>query len=174
MILVGAEGKIEDIERFIEEVRKISEDKGIEIQVVDADLVCGKEHAISACHHAIRAFKENRNSMRKLSMELLLYMAGERQVKDAINKIGIKEESQRFVFIFLDSKDFKDLSGKISEENAESIVKSLGMKINEDVINVNREKLKRFGFTEEELDTVGKDKYADLILERVAMLDIIK
>ena len=68
MILVGAEGKIEDIERFIEEVRKISEDKGIEIQVVDADLVCGKEHVISACHHAIRAFKENRNSMRKLSM----------------------------------------------------------------------------------------------------------
>ena len=101
-------------------------------------------------------------------------MAGEHQVKDAIDKIGIKEESQRFVFIFLDSKDFKDLSGKISEEEAESIVKSLGMRINEDVINVNREKLKRFGFTEEELDTVDKDKYVDLILERVAMLDIMK
>ena len=37
-----------------------------------------------------------------------------------------------------------------------------------------REKLKRFGFTEEELDTVDKDKYVDLILERVALVDLMK
>ena len=34
--------------------------------------------------------------------------------------------------------------------------------------------LKKFGIDKTEIDTVAKDKYGDLILEKVAMVDIIK
>lgn len=174
MIVVGAEGEVEDVDTFIEKIKRLSEEKGIEIQVVDADLVCGKDHLLSAYQHAVRAFEEKRNSMKRISMEILLYLSGERQISDAIKKMGVKKDSQKLVFIFLDSKDHDELKGKISEDEVRKIVEEMGMEIKEDVMEPSREKLRMLGFSEEEIDTVDKDKYEDLVLEKVAMVDIIK
>lgn len=174
MIIIGAEGKMEEADLLMGKLNEIAKEKKIEIQIMDADLVCGRDHIISACEHAIRAFREKRNAMRRISMEILLYAAGERQIVDAINKIGIKKGKGRFVFVFLTSRDFEEIDGEIDENEAVEIIRWLGMRPNDDVMKISRDKLKNLGFSDEEIDTVEKDKYGDLALEKVAMLDIIK
>ena len=174
MIVKGARGRIEDVEGFVRKVREISTRMGIEIQVVDADLVCGKDHVISAVMHAVRSFKEKRNSTRSLSMELLLYLSGERQISRAIEKVGIKEGKERHVFVFLGSDDLDYIEKSLTEDEAEGIIRSLGMELDDGVMGVSREKLERFGLTMEEIETVDKDKYGDLILEKVALVDLMK
>ncbi|HEX17238.1 MAG TPA: hypothetical protein ENG60_02355 [Thermoplasmatales archaeon] len=174
MIVKGARGRIEDVEGFVRKVREISTGMGIEIQVVDADLVCGKDHVISAVMHAVRSFKEKRNSTRSLSMELLLYLSGERQISRAIEKVGIKEGKERHVFVFLGSDDLDYIEKSLTEDEAEGIIRSLGMELDDGVMRVSREKLERFGLTMEEIETVDKDKYGDLILEKVALVDLMK
>lgn len=174
MIIVGAKGEIKDTERLLKRIDSIATKKGVEIVVIDADYVCGEDHIISSYQHALRAFQEKRNSMRKFSMELLLYISGERQIKNALNKIGIKETTRNFAFIFMDASDYEELKGKISKDEALEVITDMGFKIDQKVIEPSREKLKLIGYSEEEIDTVGKDKYGDLILERVAMVDVIK
>ena len=174
MIIVGAAGKVGDSDKLLERVDQISKERDIEIVAVDAGYVCGKDHIVSAYRHAVRAFEEGRNSMKKFSMELLLYISGERQIKNAIRKIGIKDGIENVVFIFMDASDYENLNGKISEDEALKIVEELGFGIDNDVLKPSREKLRAMGFGDEEMETVGKDKYSDLILEKVAMVDIIK
>lgn len=174
MIIVGAAGKVEDSDKLLERVDQISRERGIEIVVVDAGYVCGKDHIVSAYRHAVRAFEEGRNSMKKFSMELLLYISGERQIKNAIRKIGIKDGIENVVFIFMDASDYENLKGKISEGEASKIVEKIGFRIDNDVLKPSREKLRAMGFGDEEIETVSKDKYSDLILEKVAMVDVIK
>jgi tRNA threonylcarbamoyladenosine modification (KEOPS) complex Cgi121 subunit len=42
------------------------------------------------------------------------------------------------------------------------------------ILEGNRDTLKRFGITDQEIRTLPENKYGDLILEKVAMVDIIK
>ncbi|HHF58845.1 MAG TPA: hypothetical protein ENL44_01425, partial [Thermoplasmatales archaeon] len=107
----------------------------------------------------MRAFEEGRNSMKKFSMEILLYISGERQIKNAIQKIGIKDGIENVVLIFMDRTDHESLKGKISEDEALKIVDELGFRIDNDVLKPSREKLKAMGFGDEEIETVSKDKY---------------
>ena len=46
---------------------------------------------ISAVEHAIRAFERKTNTTNSLEKEIILYASGERQLKLAIPKIGIKK-----------------------------------------------------------------------------------
>lgn len=175
MIIKGAVGKIQDPGYVLNKLRVISEKNKIEIQILDANSVFGKNHILSAFKHALRAFKENRNSMRKFSMEFTLYLAGERQIKDAIRKTGISEETEKFVVVFFCQEDWKDIEGSIGEEEADKIIKEIGLNpVNNIFDDIDIAKLKRFGFTDEEINTVGKDKYEDLVLEKVSMLDVMK
>ena len=48
-------------------------------------------HLLQASALAYKAFREGRMTSRSLSMELLLYVAGERQIKDALAKVGARE-----------------------------------------------------------------------------------
>ncbi|HDM25092.1 MAG TPA: hypothetical protein ENG24_00640, partial [Thermoplasmatales archaeon] len=97
--VVGVKGRIKNRDDFIRKVEEYSKSLNVAIQVVDANLVYSFNHLYSAAQHAIRAMRRGTNSMKSLAMEILLYAAGERQIKNAIEKIGVKENSKSFVFI---------------------------------------------------------------------------
>ncbi|HDO19698.1 MAG TPA: hypothetical protein ENG74_03125 [Thermoplasmatales archaeon] len=171
----GANGRVKDMERLISKLSDISSDRKVVIQVMDADMVYSKNHVISAVHHAIRAFRNGTNSTRRLSMEIMLYAAGERQIGNAIRKMGIKEDSERLVFVFVSSlPDIGEASGRLDDNEARRIIADLGFELDDGVIYGNKETLRKFGISDMEIRTVSKDKYEDLILEKVAMVDIIK
>jgi tRNA threonylcarbamoyladenosine modification (KEOPS) complex Cgi121 subunit len=98
-----------------------------------------------------------------------LYASGERQIQKAIEKIGIKKRNQKIAFIFI-----KENNRKISDDEVEHVLSSLNLKRDDKVLEGDVDTLKRFGITEDELSTIPESKYGDLLLEKVALVDIIK
>ena len=168
--IIGAKGKIKDIDDFLEKISSFSKKNSLIIQAFDADLVFGKNHILSAVEHAERAISRKTNTTNSLEKEILLYAAGERQLKIAIPKIGIKKKDNANIAIVLIEKTKKTISNNIIND----LLKSLCLTRNDKVLEGDKNTLKRFGIKENELRTVMKTKYADLILEKVAMVDIIK
>jgi KEOPS complex subunit Cgi121 len=167
--VIGAKGKIQDINSFLKRIIILSNRYDMVIQVVNADFVYGKDHLFSAVEHAIRSFKNRMNSLNSLSLEMLLYASVERQIQKAIEKIGIKNGNQKIAFIFI-----KENNRKISDDEVEHVLSSLNLKRDDKVLEGDVDTLKRFGITEDELSTIPESKYGDLLLEKVALVDIIK
>lgn len=167
--IIGAKGKIQDINSFLKKIITLSNRYDMVIQVFNADFVYGKDHLFSAVEHTIRSFKNRMNSLNSRSLEMLLYASGERQIQKAIEKIGIKNGNQKIAFIFI-----KENNRKISDDEVEHVLSSLNLKRDDKVLEGDVDTLKRFGITEDELSTIPKSKYGDLLLEKVALVDIIK
>lgn len=175
LTVFGAKGFIEDVDDFLKKISGFSRERRVVVQVFNADLVYSVNHVLSAAEHALRAFREGSNSMRSLGMEVVLYAAGERQIGVALSKMGVKKGEGRFVFLVVSSvSEFLEASGFFSSSDVELLISLLGLRRDDSVLEGGEDTLRRFGLSDEEIGTVEKDKYEDLILEKVAMVDVVK
>jgi len=165
--VVGARGTIKDVDSFLQEMNRFSQDNNMVIQAFNADVIYGKNHLISAVDHAVRAMERKTNTTNSLAMEILLYAAGERQLKLAIPKMGVKKGDANIAFAVVDNK-------KRDEKSIDELLKELSLERDDNVLEGNEDTLKSFGLNDQTIKTVTKDKYGDLILEKIAMVDIIK
>lgn len=166
MIQIGGCKKIENVEQTIKMAKNFSKENGITVQLMDADLIYGKDHLISSIMHAQRAFEESRNSSDSLAIEILLYASGKRQIKDAIKFIGIKEGKPAAIIMVTEGRE-------IPKNAIDELLRGLGLERDDSVIkNKNDKILKEFGISNEEIEATNSPK--DLILEKVAMVDLIK
>ena len=170
--IVGARGNIKDVDKFLKQVRSFAHDHKIIIQAFNADLIYGEKHIISAVEHAVRAMNQKTNTTNSLEMEILLYASGERQLKLAIPKMGVKKGKSNIVFVLI--SDIKDPKSRISDKTIDELLELLSLDRDDEVIEGDENTLKKFGISENQMKTVTKAKYGDLILEKVAMVDIIK
>ena len=164
--IIGAKGYIPNIDKFLEKINIFCEKNSFIIQVFNAEIIFDKKHIISAYKHAKRAFKQKTNTTNSLAMEILLYVSGERQLKLAIPKIGIKKGKIDIAFIFIGKK--------IPNKLINDLLQKLLLKRDDKILQGDINTLKKFGLTELEIKTISKDKYGDLILEKIALVDIIK
>lgn len=171
--ILGAQGTIKNVDSFIQQLLQFSNEEHLVIQAFDATVIYSKDHLISAATHAKRAFLQGTNATNSLALEILLYAAGERQIQKAIKKVGVEKGEQQIVFLITDSADQK---GKKSIDKAviRRILKTFQLTTDEQELKADRETLKRFGITEIELSTIPEEKYGDLILEKIALVDVIK
>ena len=167
--IIGAKGKINDVDDFLEKVSFFAKKNNITIQSFDADFIFGKNHIISAVEHAFRAMDAKTNTTNSIEKEILLYASGERQLKLAIPKIGVKKGNVKIAFVLLENT--KKI---ISNHIAHDLLKLLSLTRDDKVLEGDINTLKRFGIKENEIKTVMKSRYEDLILEKVALVDIIK
>ena len=171
--IIGAKGNVYDIDYFLKKILALSEEFKITIQAVDAELIYGKNHLISASKHAQRAFEQRKNSTNSLAMEILLYASGERQIQKALQKIGVKKGNIPIAFIFMNRFGY-EAKGEISDEIIEKILATFDLKRDDKVLEGDINTLKKFGITKTELNALPESKYGDIILEKVAMVDVIK
>jgi KEOPS complex subunit Cgi121 len=171
--IVGAQGTLNDIDLFLADLLSFSKKENIVIQALDADLVYGKDHLISAASHAIRACEQKTNATNSLALEILLYAAGERQIQKAIKKIGVKKGKQGIAFVLVDEAK-RPSDRKTYDAVVNRLLKTFHFKRDDKILEGDINTLKRFGITAQELRTVPENKYADMILEKIAMIDIIK
>jgi KEOPS complex subunit Cgi121 len=164
--IIGATGEIDDIDIFLKKIFNFAKKKNISIQSLNADKIYDEIHLISAIEHAKRAFDQKTNTTNSLEMEVLLYSAGERQLKIAIPKMGIQKGNSKIAFVLINNQ--------ISDELIIEFLSILALTRNDSVLKGNKKTLENFGLTQKEIDTVNKEKYKDLILEKVALVDIIK
>jgi KEOPS complex subunit Cgi121 len=163
--IIGAEGEIKNTEVFLEKIKSFSEENNVEIAVLDAEKVFGKEHLISAVEHTLRAFERKRNISNSLTTEILVYASCERQIKSAIEKMGIKDGCRRVAIVVIDK-------GEGGMRKSEKLLSFLHLRRNNSVLENDVNALKDFGITENEINSAHNPK--DLILERIALLDVRK
>lgn len=155
--ILGGKIKTYSVSEILEKIKHYSLKNRITIAILNADFVLGKEHLLSAAEHALRAFEKKRNLSKHLETEILLYASGERQINEAIDKIGIKGTSEKVALVV------------IGKANIPKMLSALNIERNDSVLERDIEKkLSRFGFTESEIKSVNKPE--DLILEKIALL----
>lgn len=78
---------------------------GGDVILIDPDMVCGREHVMSAVMHAERAFSNGTNRSKTILTEILLYCAWERQIGKALSKMKPKEGRNEYVALLIDVDD---------------------------------------------------------------------
>jgi KEOPS complex subunit Cgi121 len=158
--------QVSDIGKFLSWLRDLSHRNGVSIVCFNADIMAGRGHVISAVLHAKRAVKNGTCISSTFEIEALLYAAGSRQCQDAI-KFGVHQGLNNcYLCIYpLNLNVWPELLAglTISSEDWEQIP--------DEKLNIL---VSLFGITNEELTVTGRNRIKDLVLERVALLDVYK
>lgn len=153
-------------------------DKGynnLEIQFVDPRKILGSNHIYFATLNALKAFKNKKNISKSLSIEILLYISGQKQIEAAIRLFGLQKKNRNLILVAVGEKK-EDL--KRLEQN---VKKSLNVELDDSIIESYSKKkydnIKRvFNISTLEIETVkrksydSKDILEKLIVERMAFL----
>ncbi|MCZ7393616.1 MAG: KEOPS complex subunit Cgi121 [Candidatus Methanoperedens sp.] len=152
---------IDDTEKFLQRLKRISKEKNIAIQALDADKLAGEEHIRFAVEKAINSFKNGRNIAKDLAKEIMLYAAGTRQINRAM-RLGVHNRRNNIALVAVgEVVDFA-----FNEITPKHVLQYDSSK-NDALMDI-------FNITKEELQAVGEDKIPQLVLERVALVDVIK
>ncbi len=147
------------------------------IQVSRSECLCGPKHAFHAAYLAMTALDQNRARAKKTEVELLLYLAGKRQIGEAIQAIGVTPETRSLAVVTVGPTES---SVKNSLMDAKRI---LGGVEDDEVLELNPSKRrvlqKLFDINTTELKTVSRggdwrEGLLKCVLERIAMLDALK
>jgi KEOPS complex subunit Cgi121 len=153
-------------------------DKGyndLEIQFVDPRKILGSNHIYFATLNALKAFMNKKNISKSLSIEILLYISGQKQIEAAIRLFGLQKKNKNLILVAVGQKK-EDL--KRLEQN---VKKSLNVELDNSIIESYSKKkydnIKRvFNISTLEIETVkrknddSKDILEKLIIERMAFL----
>ena len=165
--------KIEDIDGFFDLTRRRI-GNAADFQLFDAKLIAGWQHLYFAALNALNIFKNKQNISNSLSMEALLFASAQRQIKKAVEMIGVNlESSQVAVLVLAETREkatatIEIISEIISGERDDNVLELIVEKI-EDIkrlFNISdlelRSKLRKKGLEKEAL--------TDLVIERSALL----
>ncbi|MBN1763285.1 MAG: hypothetical protein JW878_09480 [Methanomicrobia archaeon] len=174
-ILVG-NVTIAAVREFLAVLNRIVQDYAVTIQALNATLIAGVGHINSAVQKAIRALEHKQGITSDLGLEILLYASGRRQIERAL-AMGVTEGENTVAVVIIDVAGDKDLNAV-----AEAVTRKTGIAevpVQELEVNPRDEQkkanLKRFfAITDEEMKAVGEQKLQQLVLERVALLDVLK
>jgi KEOPS complex subunit Cgi121 len=133
-----------------------------DVVLLDADMVCGADHLVSAVIHARRAFERGENSSNTLSMEVILYASGERQISKAKKKMGLHQGTEKVAVVLLSPGDI------------DQALSDLCLRRDDSLIDCTMEKAMAFGVRPSELETLGERYLQEIVLEKVAFVDLIK
>ncbi len=98
MRLVEGLVTVSEIQPFLDQVDRIAAKHDCTIQAVDARYIAGPAHVRTAIEHADRAFDRGNNIARDRGLEILLYLAGTRQIEQALS-LGLEAGETPTVFI---------------------------------------------------------------------------
>jgi len=160
--IAGARGKPGDPKSLVERAREWASARGAEVLLADARIVFGKDHVESAVAHALRSQRTGTMATRSLSMEILLYLSGKRQVSEALSTAGVREDTTSIAVVLLGNDSLEDLLG------------TLGWARDDAVLDPRGKSLRALGIRQREERTVPPPVRTDLALERVALVDLLK
>jgi KEOPS complex subunit Cgi121 len=153
---------IENKELFLKKIKEISTGKNLAIQALDADKLAGKEHLIFAIEKALDSFRKGTNIANDLAKEIMLYAAGTRQINRAL-KIGVHDALNNLAIVAVGEMIDLSVFDGVTPCN---VLQYRGSK--------NSALMDIFNITEEEIQASGADKIPELVLERVALVDVMK
>ena len=160
--IAGAKASDVEPEAVVRTVAEWAASRGAEVCLLDARSVFGRDHLQSAALHAIRAREARTMSSRSVAMETLLYAAGARQVQDAIRSLGLRQDTTAIGVVLFGPAKVDDL------------VHDMGWSRDDGVLDAEGKSLDQLGVSDRQAKTVSDRQRADLVLEKVALLDVEK
>jgi KEOPS complex subunit Cgi121 len=162
-----AEFTITDAVGFLREIRSIAQASSTAIICFDREKTAGRAHVQAALEHAYRACITDTAISNSFEMEALLYAAGTRQCAVA-TAFGVRAgENSAYIAICPQS-----------DSALQALRRLVAFRDDEDWEEIDGEKrhrlMKIFSISSEELDVAGSERLLDLVLERVALLDVMK
>ena len=173
IIIVGFKNvRIKDVNSFLEQFRE--ENMDVAVQFLDAKHVAGPQHLYFAAIHALTAFKKNAAISNNLSVEVLLYASGQRQIKKAVQMLGIKQNSSELAALIITEKDHK------KTEHLIQITENVPGERDDSVLELTEDKMEKikkvFTISDLELEAklkkkgLEKEALTELVIERMALL----
>ena len=157
---------ITDRAAFLQNIQTIANAHNTHIICFNADMLAGTRHAHTALCHAVRSYTKGTMVSNTLEMEALLFAAGSRQCSLAA-PFGIHAgENHLYVCCYPNSDTVWDALAPIIRvvDDAWSCIDSQKQAYLMDL----------FTITHEELTTTNDDCLTDLILERIALLEVYR
>jgi KEOPS complex subunit Cgi121 len=157
---------IENPSQCLQRVRQIGRRYGVVIILFNAEMMAGLPHVHSALQHAFRAFDQGSAISSSPEMEALLYASGSRQCRVGV-RFGV-HSGKNLVYLCICP----------GNEEVRRIFLKHGEILHHDWDVILPEKKARlmdlFGITPEELKVAGQSRITELILERVALLEVYR
>lgn len=167
--VIGARARVGDVDEFLRKLTKVDKENQTNSQAFDASSIAGKEHLVHAARLALTAHATKKNFASSLNIELVCWVAAERQIARAFEKVGLRKGSKDLAILTLG-----DSRARV-KQTLVNIRRELDMKRDDDVLELTREKvsklLKVFLISKDELKIAPIQK---LVLERVALLALEK
>jgi KEOPS complex subunit Cgi121 len=164
--------KIDNITAFLELFRR--QKGGAIAQFFDAKRVAGPEHLYFAALNALNAFEKKTNISNSLAVEALLYASAQRQIKKAVELLGIKQDSSE-VAILIMAKNRRE-----NDACTTLVSKMIHGERDDTALELTAQKIKTikklFKISSRELEAKLKRKglereaVTDLVIERSALL----
>lgn len=172
--IVAGNVSISNVDGFLSALRNLAHKYAVTIQALDAELIAGEEHIMSAVEKALRAVTRQKSITSDLGLEILLYAAGKRQIERAL-AMGVSEDGKKVAIVIVATSEGRDLECVAEEVKRQIELHEVPIEELEIYSENKKEKLKNFfGITEAEIKAVGEKKLNMLVLERVALLDVLK
>lgn len=157
--------EIASVPGHLAELRRAADQAGVRIICMNAEMMAGRRHAEEAIRQALRAEKEGSMTARSLEMEVLLYASGQRQTSIAMG-FGLHEGGMiAWIGMVPPSEEawrtIGDLITPCPDESEIPVCRIPALQ-------------KLYSITDEEIGTVGRERITDLVIERTALLNILK
>ena len=151
-----------DIDLLFDFLRERSSTEVV-IQILDPTLLISVKQLQSAIYHTEKSFENKRNIARTKANELLIRLAGKRQISNALNLLGIKDSSQYLLVIAFgatlenNKKELEKLVEQfgISEDEEENTLPISKLKVlssyyecQEDLLEIEKRALEKIAFVE--------------------------
>ena len=125
--------QIIDVDHFLKLTREKSGDGAV--QFFDAESVAGWQHLYFAALNALKAFKNGTNISKNLAIECLLYASARRQIRAALDLVGIRRNSSKIAMLAIaDEKS-------VAEESLANISKLIPGRRDDSVLDLSNGKI---------------------------------
>jgi KEOPS complex subunit Cgi121 len=149
---------------FLQTIRAIALKHSTHIVCFNAENMAGFRHAEAAMHYAKRSFYSGKPISNSFEMEALLFAAGSRQCNRA-TLFGIHEYDNRIFVCTYPANEHVWLDLSVHMDFVTGV--------DDEIKGDKEQRLKAFfDITDEELVVVGRTRIIDLILERLALLEV--
>jgi tRNA threonylcarbamoyladenosine modification (KEOPS) complex Cgi121 subunit len=132
------------------------------VALFDARAIAGERHLLSAWAHLGRSRTRGENRLRDRGAEFALYVAGDDQLPRALAKVGVTDGSEELVVVAERPRNPNALLEKFGLEPYPAAYPK----------PVDAAMLDRLGIGAAERSAVPEPNWEDLVLERVALVDL--
>ncbi len=124
-------------------------EEGLFTQCLTYGSVLGRRHLDTAFINAVKNFAYGENFARTFTLEILLMLSGQRQIKDALDHFGLSTGSKRFLIFLSPRAGVEGLIRDYSMENIITYRKNFELRYKESLIAGGRRLIRGLGLNEE-------------------------